>query len=328
MEMVKNQFTAQRSIRFIVILLYTLIFTACGTLDNSDLPDDATQEPLPDQIMLKEIDFADQNLKDCVLATKLTYAFQVTTLTCEGKSISQLDGIEHLYKLNALHLTENAFNDLTPLSSLIELNTLRLQNYNGWDTSNDITGDVEPLKSLVNLTMLNVGKSGIISIEPLQHLVNLNYLLIQDNKIVDISWLSEIESLISITAGNNKIEDLSAVQYLDNLVFIYFYDNQINSITSLSGLSNLTHIVLYGNQIDKVCSLEHLTKIQVLHLQSNLINDDVTCLNPLKDSIIDDDGYRLNLSNNINMPCDKWKNVRAHFGTKIVSYDLPGCSYP
>lgn len=124
-----------------------------------------------------EITFLDANLEACVLsqASPDTPVSSVTSLNCEDRGISQLDGLEHFTSLTFLALTFNSIVDVSPLETLTSLVILKL-------SLNDIV-DVGPLAALVNLQELWLAQNEILVGTVLSPLTNLYLLYLNGNKL-------------------------------------------------------------------------------------------------------------------------------------------------
>ena len=103
--------------------------------------------------------------------------------------------------------------DITPLSNLVNLTTLKL------DLVDVKLTDIIPLSKLVNLTILEiVGYCNEINdLTPLSKLVNLTKLDISFNQITDLTPLSKLVNLTELDISENKITDFTPLSKLVNL---------------------------------------------------------------------------------------------------------------
>lgn len=302
-----------------LLLLLILTLPSCGNLENADLPEDAEEIPLEERKKIEDVDFADAQLKTCINSYNLTYVFQVKTLTCNSRGISDLKGLENFSELIHLELDSNKLiKDISSLQTLTEITTLYMR-----DNTVDVIG---PLSSLVMLTNLDLGSNAISDISPLRYLTRLSYLSIENNGISDLTALHGLDSLISINAGRNAISDLTPLQDITTLLYVYLYENSISDISPLRNLENLVYLTLNKNLIRDVGDLEPLVNLNALHLQDNQIDTGVDRLTTLV-NIIPSPGYQLNLAGNASIPCNQWNTLKNALGERVVdiSSDL-GCN--
>ncbi len=107
----------------------------------------------------------------------------------------------------------------------------------------------------------------------MRSLTNLSYLDLSDNQISDITSLRLLTNLSHLELENNQISDITSLQLLTNLSHLKLENNQISDITSLRSLTNLSHLELDNNQISDITSLRSLTNLSHLELDYNQISD-------------------------------------------------------
>jgi hypothetical protein len=208
-------------------------------------------------------------------------------LNAIGKGINDLTGLSSALNLQTLSLRDNSINDISPLSTLDNLKTINL--------SKNSISDLTPLSGLENLLYLDIHMNKISELSPLHGLRKLETLIIRFNELSDISAMSGLRNLkktilrsnqihdISPLGGlhrleyldlfNNEISDLSPLADLTNLEELHLYDSQDGDISPLSGLRNLRVLGLKGNGIKDISPLSDLTKLQKLMLHHNPIHD-------------------------------------------------------
>ena len=219
----------------------------------------------------------------------------LTRLDASFAGVSDLTGLEFAISLTHLNFWDNRITDLSPLSGLTKLTSLKLS-YNGFNIT-DISplaglanltelglfytnvSDISPLASLTNLTRLSLGSEDIMvtDISPLAGLTKLNYLFLARNAITDISPLSGLTNLIVLQLSGNPITDLSMLaswlRGLTNLTTLNLGATGIADISALAGLTNLTSLNLGFNAITDVSTLASLPNLRYLGLDFNNITD-------------------------------------------------------
>ncbi len=243
----------------------------------------------------EEVIFADANLEAAVREAiekeeGPIYAHEVaglTLLNADGRSISDLSGLEYATGLTELYLWNNEISDISSLAGLTGLTHLNLYGNSIADilplagltglerlylNTNQISA-ISALADLTNLTYLNLGTNNIDDVSTLEGLVGLTELYLGLNQIEDASPLEALVSLKRLNLSNNLIEDISELAGLTELERLYLSNNQIVDISSLGGMTKLTHLSLGTNQIVDIPALEFLTSLEWLYLRSNLIVD-------------------------------------------------------
>ncbi|ECP0927400.1 LPXTG cell wall anchor domain-containing protein, partial [Listeria monocytogenes] len=107
-----------------------------------------------------------------------------------------------------LSIDGNQISDISPISSLTNLNELLANN----NQINDVSG----LSRLINLTMLQLNNNQISNVSPLSDLVKLTWLLIDDNQISDLSALKDLTWLMTVSMENQQVNN-KAVDYQTEL---------------------------------------------------------------------------------------------------------------
>lgn len=169
----------------------------------------------------------------------------------------------HITTLTEIDLTGAGISDLSPLSAMTELRTLKL--------GNNKISDFSGIARLAGLTTLELGANAITDIKPLDVMGNLTTLGLSGNKIVDISRLAGLTQLTSLYLTSNKINDFSALSGLTNLQNLLLGETHIAELSPLSGLVNLTTLMLEDNKINDISPLSGLTKLQYFSLDGNQI---------------------------------------------------------
>lgn len=160
--------------------------------------------------------------------------------------IQNLDALKYFKNLTYLNLGWALQNggrgvDLSPLSGLTQLNDLQLP-------CTDIN-DLSPLSTLVNLSFLSIwGCRTITDISALSEMKRLYSLQIHGNYISDLGPLSGLSELGVLTAQENVIQDVSALSGCTKLTTLFLSNNLISDYTPLAGM--------YSNLEEKDFSLE------------------------------------------------------------------------
>ncbi len=189
----------------------------------------------------------------------------ISDLDLAGKKISDIKRLKKCVNLKILDMEGAGISDISPLSQLLQLERLNLNN-------NQIK-DISSLRDMVNLTVLSLYDNNIDDISPLRNLTQLMSLYLSKNQVQDISPLENLVNLTELSLYGNKIDDITSLKGLTNLVDLYLFDNQIKNISALEAITHLKSLLLNQNHISDVFSLEKLVTLKTLHLENNQIKN-------------------------------------------------------
>ena len=156
----------------------------------------------------------------------------LTHLVAEN-NIKHLKGLEHAISLKFLHIGRSEVLDLTALTELENLQTLKL-------FDNRIS-DISPLSGLINMEFLQLQNNQISDLTPLANLQNLRVLHLEGNHISDVSPLSGLAELQELILGRNFISDFTPLVSLTNLRTLHIYPNPIPSENQFIGM-DISHL--------------------------------------------------------------------------------------
>ena len=143
--------------------------------------------------------------------------------------------------------------------------------------------DITPLKTLTNITELNLINNKISDLSPLAGLTNLTWLTLSDNEISDLSPLKDLKNLTFLDLSSNRVDiwrdpfwlettdrltDITPLAGLDKLEYLGLNDNNISDLEPLTGLKNLQELYLDGNPISDFSPLMGLKNLRWLSVRS------------------------------------------------------------
>ena len=203
--------------------------------------------------------------------------------------IRDLSPLSRLSGLEEFHCWNCNITDLTPLSGLVEMRSMKI-------VSNDRLSDLTPLSGLVNLTSLQAAYCDIGQLTPLSKLTNLvelsldfnhgdgdlsplsgltklRVLSVSGNAVTDLSPLSGLTQLRTLDVGWNDLENLSPLSELTELQSLLLSKNKIADLSPLRGLTSLVWLWLAENRLVDLSPLRELTNLGYLDLRDNRISD-------------------------------------------------------
>ena len=196
-------------------------------------------------------------------------AAKVTSLTCVGKGVTSLAGIEALPQLTSLVVSSNKISDLTPLENS-KLTTLTM-------AGNQVS-DLTALGKVTTLTSLNLDNNPVESIRALAPLTGLQQLSLNQRRrglpgLTSLDGVQQMKELTRLAVNNSRISDLGPLSSLTKLDTLAALNNQIRDLTPLRGLTSLKALTLSTNQISDITPLRDLSNLSTLDLATNQISD-------------------------------------------------------
>jgi Leucine-rich repeat (LRR) protein len=219
----------------------------------------------------------------------------LTTLNLAGRSVSLLDGLEHLVALRTLSLANNLVVDVTPLAQLSSLRSLSLAD-----------NDVRDISPLVDNGSLGSGSSVVLAGNPLSVASRTTHVRsLQDRGVTvtadafvvtfadslleqavrtalmvadTVSLLHlDLETITTLDVASDSVADLSGLEYLRGLTELDLRDNAFTSISPLSSLKQLQVLDLSDNAVGSFTPLAGATALRDLRLT----NTGMTSVSPL-----------------------------------------------
>lgn len=209
-------------------------------------------------------------LKDKIKSIKgIEYCTNLKYLSLFLESIFDLKPLSNLIKLEDLNLNQNyTIEDVTPLSNLINLKRLILY-------SNPIK-DISPLRGLINLTELDLNFTQIDNINSLYPLINLEILQIGGDGIGqfnNIEPLNNLKKLKKLWLSQRGINDIKPLEDLINLEILELSYNNLIEISSVSKMKKLRWLGLVRNKIKNISGIKNLESLVYFNAIDNQIKD-------------------------------------------------------
>lgn len=169
----------------------------------------------------------------------------------DGIYVKDISFLKLLPKLKSLRINCFKLKDYTPLSTLVNLEDLTLQN-----SSNQIID----FKNLMGLKKLYIDHS--TNYFGLENCINLEYLRIHSTNFENFNLFLNLRRLKTLVIYENKpahVTSLKGIQNLQHLEVLKLNCSKIKSIMPLNGLMKL-----------KALQLDSMKKIEDIHLLNNL----------------------------------------------------------
>jgi internalin A len=140
---------------------------------------------------------------------------KLRSLNLSQTSLDQLDVcvFSHMTGLKELFLGQGRVDDLSPLASATQLESLR--------ASMNPIRDVAPLAQLTKLDRLDLGRTQVADLKPLAKLTALTELQLDDAPVEDVAPLATMTKLERLSLQRTRVKDLGPLKGLKNLKFLY-----------------------------------------------------------------------------------------------------------
>ncbi len=175
------------------------------------------------------------------------------SLTCIGNRVADLSPVADLLSLKFLYCCSTVVSDLTPLTRLIQLQSL--------DCADTRVADLSPLAGTTSLRSLRCRNSQVADLTPLTRLTHLQSLDCARTPVADLSPLAGITSLQSLSCGYSQVADLTP---LTRLIHLQSLDCSGTQVADLSPLAGLIALQSLGCGATKVTDLSPLAGLAAL----------------------------------------------------------------
>ena len=210
-------------------------------------------------------------------ARALKYKFVINN---DSINLATLNDLDIIYMVNGPA-------DLTPLKKFTKLRVLIINNC-GVDNMIPLRQqrlNLEPLRYLKGLQILQCSSIALESIEPIKELVYLQELNIDNSSVTDLSPLKNMVNLNVLSVGS-KIKNAGIISQLVNLKHLYISGcKQIPDLSALKSLKILSisenelAIVDPDNRVTDLHFLRDLTGLQFLDLENTGYTKSLALLN-------------------------------------------------
>lgn len=182
----------------------------------------------------------------------------------ENYTISNLDPLDKLKKLEILNISKTTIHDLTPVRNLSKLEFL--------DCSESDVYDISALKYCENLRDLKLNSTAVNDISVVAGFDNLENLYIQDTRVFDLSPVKNCFALKDLRISGSQIDNLLPVSELSELTILDCSRTKIRTLQSLSNLNKLTRLYCSNTIIHDIRYLSGLSQLQTLNLDNTKVS--------------------------------------------------------
>ena len=204
----------------------------------------------------------------------LAYLPYLKTLTISDRQLDTLSFLSSMNQLEELKLTGCRLPDaeLTQIAALPELRRLTLNNC-GLSTISNLSG-------ANNLTYIDLGNNTLRHLDPLSGMTYLSEIDLQHNALSSLGALSGLTGLQKLNVSYNSITDLSPLTGCTKLEWLDAGHNSLTNISSMEVLTTLNHLNLEYNSLSDISPLASCIALTNLDISNNKIQH-ITALAPL-----------------------------------------------
>jgi len=236
-----------------------------------------------DDVLISSIDFADNQIKDCVSWNGAEYASQVQTLNCgEVRVLSDLTHFKNLryiqlYNFSVSSIGKFGFDDITPLAELPALDSVRFDNYLLSDS--DVL-ELTSKASLLGYLAINGAELTDSAVSALMLAKDrLHSLNLENNHFSSFNWLNSFSLLTDLDISFNNLSD-QAIQELNQLpetiIWLKMRGNKLSE-RPFTVPEQVRHLYLDNNGFTELAqisaAIDDVALLQGLSLSANPIAD-------------------------------------------------------
>lgn len=160
---------------------------------------------------------------------------QLRELTCEGKQVKHLIGLDRLTRLTRISLGNNEIRDISVIARMPHLEDFQL-------IGNSVS-DISPLKDHPALTAIGLRYNNVKDLTPLAGLTNLITLNLSFNpRVEDLSPLADLTNLQFLSLEYASVQDISPLADLLDLRYLRLSGNRVTDLSPAAGLASLVEL--------------------------------------------------------------------------------------
>jgi Leucine-rich repeat (LRR) protein len=244
-----------------------------GVKDAKDVTTfEIANRPLPDmaksagyfRALRKQFRLQFQQVPSIVGLRSLAGVSNCTEVSIGASDISDLSDLHYLTSLRKLNISQTPFTirntvlDISPLASLVNLNTLTL--------NMSRVADLTPIRGLRKLQVLNIGSSLVRDLTPIAKLRSVKNLDVRDSGVTDMSALAGYTALEELDVGAKQVPALVSLRELPNLTKLLVIAQVPVDTAPIGTLSHLQNLSVFGLPVIDAAPFRNLSKLQNLAL--------------------------------------------------------------
>ena len=234
------------------------------------------------KLEILELDGAEK-LRDISTLTNCINLKEVILTNSKITSLNNLKGIENIYGIEKLNISNNPINDISILRNFYNLKNLDLSNCSISNLS-DIKG-IELAKDLKYINLSNNKLTNISILKMLNKLIKVNLYNCKIDNLCELNGIMAIINVEDLDLTNNKIEDIVFLENFINLKHLKLSDcKNINKLDfkNLSLLKSLNFQGINFKNFEELIGFGYLSNLEEIVLVRNHQLNDISFLSNLK----------------------------------------------
>jgi len=139
----------------------------------------------------------------------------------ENSQINDLTPVQHLSRLNELQFSGTTVSNLDPLSKMVKLQVLRCQ-------KNPIV-DLSPVNGLPKLKELDFSNTQVETLEPIQNMIQIETLKFSGTPVKNLKYLQKLVYLKNLEFYNTKVSNLDVLEGFSNLESLKIFNTKVSA---------------------------------------------------------------------------------------------------
>lgn len=215
----------------------------------------------------------DLSLSGCQIEDEdnIKYFSKLYYLDISGSKLISIDGISSAKRLKILVIDSSAVEDISDLEkveSLILLSMCDCVSVSNW----------KHLKSLRNISYLNLSGSNFDSLRLLPENKEIKELYLSETLIDDYDLISELRSLEGLSLHGTSVNSADSISGLTNLMNLDFGRTGLHDLRPLEQLTEIRSLGLHQTEVSDLSVLENMKNLERLYIG----HTKVTSLEPLR----------------------------------------------
>ena len=199
---------------------------------------------------------------------ELDYSFlssmpELRYLELEGCALTTqaLEQIGACQSLDVLILASCGLSNIEPLKNLTGLRVL--------DLTDNSVNTMTPLSSLAALDELYLGHNAITTLPGLRGMKTLRILDLSYNALDYVGALSTCPTIQRLNLSHNKITTVTAVGFLTELVWFNGSNNEVKDVSALKSCSKLESFVMTDNKLTTIDFMDDIPTLREVNIDYN-----------------------------------------------------------
>jgi len=184
-------------------------------------------------------------------------------LTITGATVTGLEPIRNLSKLETLKASNSKIASLAPLQYSSSLRNL--------DISSTFITDLSPIINFNQLEIIDISGIQTDNLAALSDLVNIRQLRMNQSAVRSLDGIENLQAIEIFELSGTSITDLTPVGKLGNLKRLSFDKTYISDLKPLAGLKLLEYVYFDNTSVSDISPLENIASLKAVYCDKTMI---------------------------------------------------------